>query len=100
MHSAWFYANVSSQYMSDSLIQINIIFFIFPQSYRYEGYQNFLANITALDDVWVVPVHAGLEYRKNPMTNDQLINNELPAFNCDAFPQIACDAGSPGKSCE
>jgi len=57
---------------------------------RYQGYKKFLAEITTLDDVWVVPVSAGIEYRKDPKTNDQLKNGELPAFNCDKFPDPDC----------
>ena len=112
MHSAWFYANVSKKslwfYASCSPIFLMLIKHVprkvieippLLQSYRYEGYQDFLAEITSYDDVWIVPVHAGLEYRKNPMTNDELIANGLPAFNCDSYPQITCDAGSDGKTC-
>ena len=46
--------------------------------------------ITGLDDVWVVPINAGLEYRKNPKTNDELKAGALDAFNCDNFPVADC----------
>jgi hypothetical protein len=49
-----------------------------------------LDYITSLDDVWIVPINAGLEYRKNPKTNEELKNGDLDAFNCDAFPPEDC----------
>ena len=58
--------------------------------YRFEGYLKFLEYITGLDDVWVVPINAGLEYRKNPKTNDELKAGALDAFNCDNFPVADC----------
>jgi hypothetical protein len=64
----------------------------FGQDYRFSGYKKFLTEITAKDDVWIVPVSAGLEYRKNPLTNAQLKAGELDAFNCDSFPQEDCFA--------
>jgi hypothetical protein len=33
----------------------------------------FLDYITTLPDVWIVPISAGIEYRKNPKTNDELL---------------------------
>lgn len=43
MHAAWFYG----------------------QEWHYEGYKMFLDNITSsyYDDVWVVPIIKGIEYR-------------------------------------
>ena len=58
----------------------------FGGDYRYEGYKMFIEEITELPDVWVVPIHAGLEYRKNPVTNEELLNGTLPEFHCDNFP--------------
>jgi len=62
----------------------------FGQDYRFAGYQKFLDEITALDDVWIVPINAGLEYRKNPKTNAELTSGALEAFNCDSFPAEDC----------
>ena len=57
---------------------------------RYQGYKKFLKEITDLEDVWVVPVSAGIEYMKDPKTNQQLIDGELPAFGCKNFPPEDC----------
>ena len=46
----------------------------------------FLADITKLDDVWIVPIHAGLMYRKTPKTNKEILNGVLPEFHCDNLP--------------
>ena len=40
----------------------------FGHDWRYEGYKMFIDEITKLDDVWIVPIQAGLDYRKNPVT--------------------------------
>ena len=58
----------------------------FGYEYRYEGYKMFLADITKLDDVWIVPIHAGLMYRKTPKTNKEILNGVLPEFHCDNLP--------------
>ena len=58
----------------------------FGYDYRYDGYKMFLEEITTYDDVWIVPIWAGLQYRMNPVTNAELINGTLPAFHCDSFP--------------
>ena len=62
----------------------------FGYDYRYEGYKRFITDITALDDVWIVPVWAGLQYRMNPVTNEELKNGTLPAFGCNNFPPKNC----------
>jgi len=49
-----------------------------------------LTEITSYDDVWVVPISAGIEYMKDPKTNQQLIDGELPAFGCKNFPAPDC----------
>jgi len=58
----------------------------FGYDYRFEGYKTFLDYITTMDDVWVVPIHAGLQYRRTPVTNAELLNGSLPIFHCDNFP--------------
>ena len=45
----------------------------FGYDYRYEGYKKFLDGITQLDDVWIVPIQAGIAYRKAPLTNDEIL---------------------------
>jgi len=62
----------------------------FGYDYRYEGYKRIIDEITQLPDVWIVPVWAGLSYRMNPVTNDELLNGTLPEFNCDAYPEYDC----------
>ena len=58
----------------------------FGYEYRYEGYKMFIEEITKKSDVWIVPIHAGLAYRKNPVTNQELLNGTLPEIHCDNFP--------------
>ena len=58
----------------------------FGYDYRYEGYKKFLDDITQLDDVWIVPIQAGIAYRKAPLTNDEILGGGLPEFHCDNFP--------------
>ena len=58
----------------------------FGYGYRYEGYKKFLDDITQLDDVWIVPIQAGIAYRKAPLTNGEILGGRLPEFHCDNFP--------------
>ena len=58
----------------------------FGYDYRYEGYKKFLDDITQLDDVWIVPIQAGIAYRKAPLTNDEILGGGIPEFHCDNFP--------------
>ena len=58
----------------------------FGYDYRYEGYKMFMEEITKLGDVWIVPISAGLDYTRNPVTNAELLNGTLPSFHCDNFP--------------
>jgi hypothetical protein len=61
--------------------------------FRYQGYKKFLGEITnqaKYGDVWIVPISAGIEYMKDPKTNDQLKRGELPAFGCDSLPAPDC----------
>ena len=64
--------------------------------FRYEGYKLFLEEILSLKDknVWIVPVAAGIEYRKNPMTNADLTAKKFAPFNCDSFPAEDCPSPS------
>lgn len=62
----------------------------FGQEFRYQGYKLFLEEILKRKDVWVVPVDAGIEYRKNPMSNADLTANMFEPFNCDSFPAEDC----------
>ena len=45
----------------------------------------FLERILEIDNVWIVPVWAGIEYFKNPVANDQL--GDFEPFKCDDFPK-------------
>ena len=65
-------------------IYIHSAWFIRENSWHYEGYKMFLDEITKRDDVWIVPIKDGIEYFKAyNLTNDDLVNNKLDAFNCD-----------------
>ena len=75
MHAAWFFTE-----------------------WHYKGYLMFLDEIadnTKYPDVWILPVHAGIEYMKDPKSNDDIINNgygpfdatceeNLPVYDCDS----------------
>jgi len=50
----------------------------------------FLEDILKNDDVWVLPVNTGIEYVKNPKTNQQLLNGDHPSFTCDLPAEIDC----------
>ena len=78
MHAAWF----------------------FGQEWHYEGYKDFLANVTTLDDVWIVPVIDGIKYRQNPMTNDQLLNGDFEPFNCPDPGEPTCLDGKAQTNCK
>ena len=66
MHAAWF----------------------FGQDWHYQGYLQFLEEISdnqKYPDVWILPVRAGIEYRKDPKTNDEILAND-PLRNRSAGP--------------
>lgn len=107
MHAAWFFGN----------------------DWHYDGYLRFLEEIADNDnypDVWILPIRAGIDYRKDPKSNDDIINNgyapfdatceeNWPAYNCDSpvsclyedvvnedinlssiYMKICCPAENPG----
>merc|ERR1712212_505583 len=70
MHAAWFFGDYY---------------------WHYEGYRMFLDEITNKEkypDVWIVPVKAGIDYMKNPLSQQQLMDlgksDESP-FGCQAI---------------
>jgi len=73
-------------------IYIHSAWFVYTNSWHFEGYKKFLDHIMAMDDVWIVPIKDGIEYMKNgSMTNDNLINGDFEPFNCDKpFPTEPC----------
>jgi len=63
MHAAWFYG---------------------AYSWHYEGYKQFLKDILELPNVWVVPIRDGIEYMKDPKTNDELLaQGKDSVFGCN-----------------
>ena len=40
------------------------------------------------DDVWIVPVRAGIEYMKNPVPKDEL--DFFEPFGCSDLPEFSC----------
>ena len=40
-----------------------------------------LQEISSYDDVWIVPVKAGLDYMRNPLSNEQLIAAGPPSLS-------------------
>jgi len=66
MHAAWF----------------------FGQPWHFEGYKMFLDEISSYDDVWIVPVQNGIEYMKNPLTQEELLSlgkDDSSPFGCNAI---------------
>jgi len=66
MHAAWF----------------------FGQPEHFNGYKMFLDNITQYDDVYIVPIEAGIEYMKNPLPMQVLENygkSDKSPFGCEAI---------------
>ena len=67
----------------------------FGYEFRYEGYKMFLEDISSKDDVWIVPITVGIEYRKNPVSNDELMNGTLSDyFGCLNYPPENCQPQS------
>ena len=75
MHAAWFFTE-----------------------WHYEGYLMFLDEIADNDkypDVWILPVRAGIEYMKDPKSNDDIINNGYAPFDAtceENWPAYDCDS--------
>ena len=44
--------------------------------------------LTDYDDVYILPVRAGIEYMKNPVRKDETWMND--AFRCDDLPEFTC----------
>merc|ERR1712059_28885 len=56
MHAAWFFG---------------------ANEWHFEGYKRFIENITSNNDVWIVPISAGVDYMQHtlgPLTNANLIS--------------------------
>ena len=63
----------------------------FGYDWRYQGYKMFVEEITKLSDVWIVPVISGIEYMKNPVTQEELLAGGLDEyFGCSNFPDEDC----------
>ena len=63
-------------------------------NYRYLGYRQFLDEITQYPDVWIVPIHAGLAYRKSPVPNDLINGTTMPEFCYKPDKEVDCRARS------
>jgi len=79
MHAAWF----------------------FGQPWHFEGYKMFIQEISSYDDVWIVPVKAGLDYMKNPLSNEQLIaaGKTSGPFACSEIEEQTGKYGSDENKC-
>lgn len=58
------------------------------QAAHYEGYKRFVGAILENDDVYIVPVRAGIEYMRNPVPMDQI--DTFAPFQCDNLPDDTC----------
>jgi len=80
MHAGWFYGEYS---------------------WHFEGYMDFLKEITQMNDVWIVPINEGIDYvsNYNNATNaDILAMGDDSPFSCSKFgerPKKVCDAKAP-----
>lgn len=79
MHAAWF----------------------FGQPWHFEGYKMFIQEISSYNDVWIVPVKAGLDYMKNPLSNEQLIaaGKTSGPFACSEIEEQTGKYGSDENKC-
>jgi len=79
MHAAWF----------------------FGQPWHFEGYKMFVQEISSYDDVWIVPVKAGLDYMRNPLSNEQLIaaGKTSGPFACSDIEEQTGKYGSNENKC-
>jgi len=68
MHAAWFFGDYG---------------------WHYTGYKQFIAEIASYDDVWIVPIEAGLDYMKTIAFGANLSNEQLKAQGKDNGP-FAC----------
>merc|ERR1712126_74497 len=70
MHAAWFFGDYY---------------------WHYEGYRMFLDEITNKEkypDVWIVPVKAGIDYMRNPLSHQQLMDlgkSDDSPFGCQSI---------------
>jgi len=72
-------------------LYIHAAWFFGDYYWHYEGYRMFLDQITNKEkypDVWIVPVKAGIDYMRNPLSQQQLVelgkSDESP-FGCQAI---------------
>jgi len=57
--------------------------------WRFEGFKMWIEDMmTNYDDVWIVPVKAGIEYMKNPVPKDEL--DFFEPFGCFDLPEFTC----------
>ncbi len=56
--------------------------------WRFEGIRRFIEEISSYDDVWIVPVKKGIEYMKEPFSNEDLIFEDV--FGCFDLPSMTC----------
>merc|ERR1712181_24539 len=79
MHAAWF----------------------FGQPWHFEGYKMFIQEISSYEDVWIVPVKAGLDYMRNPLSNEQLIaaGKTSGPFACSDIEEQTGKYGSNENKC-
>ena len=75
MHAAWFFGQPWHFEGYKMFIQVTKIFLM-----TSEGEILPLQEISSYDDVWIVPVKAGLDYMKNPLSNEQLIAAGFPSL--------------------
>merc|ERR1712172_320762 len=68
MHAAWFFGDYG---------------------WHFTGYKQFIAEIASYDDVWIVPIEAGLDYMRTIAFDANLSNEQLKAQGKDNGP-FAC----------
>merc|ERR1712212_667515 len=73
----------------------------FGQPWHFEGYKMFVQEISSYDDVWIVPVKAGLDYMRNPLSNEQLIaaGKTSGPFACSDIEEQTGKYGSNENKC-
>ena len=87
MHAAWFFGQPWHFEGYKMFIQVTKIFLM-----TSEGEILLLQEISSYDDVWIVPVKAGLDYMENPLSNEQLIAAGFPSLTLASSSSLSCSS--------
>ena len=69
MHAAWFFGSPWHFEGYSMFLKVGLLLISLRESEQKKSQE-----ISTYDDVWIVPVKDGLEYMKNPVSNEELIS--------------------------